>query len=71
MYASTSQVVKVAWDKIHNTYNLIYLDQVNYLQNIWLCSWKRRFVICYTDQMMHFDNIVISKIEDSHVALKR
>jgi hypothetical protein len=44
---------------------------VKYLYLIYIRNYRRRFVKCYTNQILHFEITVISRKEDEHVVLKR
>jgi hypothetical protein len=34
-------------------------------------SYRRRFIKCYTNQVLHFDTTMTSRDEDSHAILKQ
>jgi hypothetical protein len=44
---------------------------VKYLYLIYIKDYRRRFVKCYTNQVLHFEITVISREEDEHAVLKR
>ncbi|KAH6776189.1 hypothetical protein C2S52_013750 [Perilla frutescens var. hirtella] len=44
---------------------------VNYAINNWIVPYKERFVSCWTNRVMHFDNATTCRAEGAHVKLKR
>ncbi len=54
-----------------NRYNFFHSDCINYLYDIYIMSYRRRFIKCYTNQMLHFDITITSRDEDVHAILKR
>jgi hypothetical protein len=41
------------------------------LYDIYIMSYRRRFIKCYITQMLHFDITITSRDEDFHAILKR
>jgi hypothetical protein len=41
------------------------------LYDIYIMNYRRRFIKCYINQMLHFDITMTSRDEDSHAILKR
>jgi hypothetical protein len=71
MYASSDQEYKQLWDKFVDRYNLTQDECIDYLYDIYIKDYRRRFVKCYTNQVLHFDTIVTSRDESEHAVLKR
>ncbi len=71
MYASSEHEYRDLWDKFVNRYNLSHSDCINYLYDTYIMSYRRRFIKCYTNQMLHFDITITSRDEDAHAILKR
>ncbi len=71
MYASSEAEYNTAWNFINEKYNLSHFDCIEYLYNIYILHYRRRFVKCFIDKIMHFDIIVTSKEKDAHAMLKR
>ncbi len=71
MYASSEREYRDLWDKFVNRYNLSHSDCINYLYDIYILSYRRRFIKCYINQMLHFDITITSRDEDAHAILKR
>jgi hypothetical protein len=71
MYASSEREYRDLWDKFVNRYNLSHFDCINYLYNTYILSYRRRFIKCYINQMLHFDITITSRDEDAHAILKR
>jgi hypothetical protein len=71
MYASSEAEYNTAWNFINEKYNLFHSDCIEYLYNIYILHYRRRFVKCFIDKIMHFDIIVTSREKDAHAMLKR
>jgi hypothetical protein len=71
MYVSFDQEYKQLWNKFVDRYNLTSDKCIDYLYDIYIKNYRRRFVKCYTNQMLHFDTIVTSWDENKHVVFKR
>ncbi len=52
-------------------YNLNHDECINYLYDTYIRNYRRRFIKCYTNQVLHFDTTVTSRGEDEHAVLKR
>ena len=44
---------------------------MEYLKKTYMRHYRRRFIKCYTNQMLHFDIITTSRGESDHAVLKR
>ncbi len=71
MYVLTQQKYIDAWDLISEKYNLSHSECIEYLLNIYITHYRRRFVRCFINQILHFDIIVTSRDEREHAVLKR
>ncbi len=71
MYASSEQKYRELWNKFVDRYNLIQDECIDYLYEIYIRDYRRRFVKCYTNQVLHFDTTMTSRDESEHVVLKR
>jgi hypothetical protein len=71
MYFSSNREYRTAWAKFSEFYNLTHEDCVKYLHLIYLRNYRRRFVKCYTDEMLHFEITMTSRSESEHAVLKR
>jgi hypothetical protein len=63
MYAFTQQKYIDAWNLINEKYNLFYSECIEYLLNIYIIHYRRRFLKCFINQILHFDIIVTSRNE--------
>ncbi len=71
MYAFFKREYRDLWNKFVNRYNLSYFDCINYLYNIYIMSYRRRFINCYIKQMLHFNITITSRDENFHAISKR
>ncbi len=71
MYALTQQKYIDAWNLIDEKYNLSHSECIEYLLNIYIIHYRRKFVKCFINQILHFDIIVTSQNEKEHAVLKR
>lgn len=71
MYARTSAEYEARWTALSNTYDQRHPGPMLYLTNDLLRSYKKKFVKCWTDQSLHFNNHATSRSEGSHAKLKR
>ncbi len=71
MYVFSESEYRDLWNKFVNRYNLSHFDCINYLYDIYIMNYRRRFIKCYINQMLHFDITMTSRDEDSHAILKR
>jgi hypothetical protein len=71
MYASSDQEYRQLWDKFVDRYNLTQGECIDYLYDTYIRNYRRRFVKCYTNQVLHFDTTVTSRGEGGHAVLKR
>ena len=70
MYASTEATYETAWNSLQETYES-HPAAVQYLLETWIRPYKRKFIKCYTDQILHFNNNATSRSEGGHAVLKR
>ncbi len=54
-----------------NCYNLSHDECIDYLYEIYIRDYRRRFIKCYTNQILHFDITMTSRGESAHALLKR
>jgi hypothetical protein len=54
-----------------NRFNLSHLDCINYLYNIYIMNYRRCFIKCYINQMLHFDITMMSCDESFYAMLKQ
>ncbi len=71
MYASSENEYNTAWNFLSEKYNLFHSECIEYLYEIYILHYRRRFVKCFIDKITHFDIIVTSREEDAHAILKR
>jgi hypothetical protein len=71
MYAESEKEYKQMWDQFVDRYNLTHDKCINYLYDIYIRDFRRRFIKCYTNQVLHFDTTVTSRGERAHAVLKR
>ena len=48
-----------------------YLNLVKYLKKIYIRFYRRRFLKCYINQVLHFEIIITFREKNSHAILKR
>ncbi len=71
MYAFSDREYKQLWDQFVNRYNLTHDECIDYLYDTYIRDYRRRFVKCYTNQVLHFDTTMTSRDESEHAVLKR
>lgn len=71
MYAHTTEQFEAQWTVLSNKYDQRHPTSMLYLQCDLLRSYKKKFVKCWTDQCLHFNNHATSRSEGSHAKLKR
>ncbi len=71
MYASFKREYRDLWNKFVDRYNLSHSDCINYLYDIYIMNYRRWFIKCYINQMLHFDITITLRDEDVHAILKR
>ncbi len=71
MYASSNREFREMWDRFLNKYNLSHEDCIEYLTETYIEHYRRRFVKCYTDEILHFETTMTFRSEDEHAQLKR
>ncbi len=71
MYAESEQEYLRSWDEFFERYNSSHGECVKYLYDTYIRDFRRRFVKCYINQMLHFDITVTSRDERAHAVLKR
>ncbi len=59
------------WNEFSDRYNSSHDECVKYLYDTYLRNYRRRFVKCYTNQVLHFDTTMTSRDENAHAVLKR
>jgi hypothetical protein len=70
MYAFSEREYRDLWNKFVTRYNFSHFDCISYLYDIYIMSYRCRFIKCYINQMLHFDITIISRDEDVHAILK-
>ncbi len=70
MYASIEAIYETAWNSLQETYES-HSNVVQYLHETWISLYKRKFIKCYTDRVLTFDNHAILRSEEDHSMLKR
>jgi len=59
-----------AWYALNEIYNAVDLNICEYIEeHIW--PQRRKFVKCYTDRLLHFNNIATSRAEGGHRVVKQ
>ena len=71
IYADDLEKLDAAWDALNDSYGDEHPEQVTYLERTWLCPYKQKFIKYYTNQVLHFGNVITSRVERSHSTLKR
>ncbi len=70
IYASSKNEFNENW----NVFFIKYVSHdhcVKYLKFIYIANFRRRFLICYINKILHFEITTISRNEDDHAMLKR
>lgn len=71
MYAFSETEYEAAWEAMNEAYYVEYFDAIHYLEETYIRHFRRRFVKCYTDKVLHFGTTVTSRAESGHALLKR
>ena len=71
MYASFDAEYWRIWEEFSDTYLLSHDECVEYLLDTYLRDYRRRFIKCYIDQILHFETTMTSRDESEHSVLKR
>ncbi len=71
MYANSEAEYNTAWNFLSEKYNSSHSECIEYLWKTYILHYRRRFVKCFIDKIMHFGIIVTSREEDAHAMLKR
>ncbi len=69
-YVFIEAIYETVWNSLQETYKS-HSKTIQYLHEIWIDSYKRKFIKCYTNRILHFNNNAISRSEDDHAVLKR
>lgn len=70
MYVSIEAIYKTVWNSLQEIYES-HLIAIQYLHEIWIRLYKRKFIKCYMNQILHFNNNAILRSKDDHAMLKR
>jgi hypothetical protein len=70
IYASSKKEFEETWKKFCTKY-VSHENCVEYLRFIYIAKFRRHFVKCFINKILHFEIITISRDEDSHAILKR
>jgi hypothetical protein len=71
MYAKSEREYLQLWDEFFDRYNASHDECVRCLYNIYIRNYRRRFVKCHINQILHFDITVTSRHEKAHAMLKK
>jgi hypothetical protein len=71
IYAAFEFEYRDLWDKFVNCYNLFHNECIDYLYEIYIKNYRRRFIKCYINQILYFDITMTSRDESAHAFLKR
>jgi hypothetical protein len=71
IYAAFEFDYRDLWDKFVNCYNLFHDECINYLYEIYIRDYRRRFIKCYINQILHSDITMTSRDKNAHAVLKR
>jgi radical SAM superfamily enzyme with C-terminal helix-hairpin-helix motif len=71
MYASSERKYRKIWDRFFSKYNLSHENYIEYLIKIYIEHYRRRFIKCYIDQVLHFETTITSRNENKYAQLKR
>jgi hypothetical protein len=71
IYAAFEFEYRDLWNKFVNCYNLSHDECIDYLYETYIRDYRRRFIKCYTNQILHFDITMTSRDESAHALLKR
>ncbi len=71
IYAAFEFEYRDLWNKFVNCYNLSHDECIDYLYKIYIRNYRRRFIKCYINQILHFDITMTSRDESAHALLKR
>ena len=68
IYAHREADFNAKWSRMYDDFSP---DIVVYLNNTWIMPYKRRFVKCFTDGVLHLGNITTSRNESANHRLKQ
>jgi hypothetical protein len=71
MYTESEREYLHLWAEFSDRYNISHDECVRYLYNIYIKDFRRRFVKCYINQILHFDIIMTSRDKKAHAVFKR
>ena len=69
MYVSIKAIYESVWNSLQEIYES-HSSMIQYLHEIWISLYKRKFIKCYTNRVLIFDNHAISCSEEDHSMLK-
>jgi hypothetical protein len=70
IYASSKEEFDEKWNVFSIKY-VLHEHCVEYLKFIYITDFRRRFLTCYINKILHFEIITISRDENDHAILKR
>lgn len=71
IHSSTEELFNVNWDNFHAKW-IEHTECLDYLSDLlFRHHYRRKFVACWTDKILHFGNVATSRVEGAHWALKR
>ena len=71
MYAKTKTKYEIQWNNLQNIYDISHKSTIFYLKNNLLLIYKKKFVKCWTNRKLHFNNHAIFRSKSSYAMLKR
>lgn len=71
VYVSSRIDYETIWQQLNDAYYRTHEECLNYLRDIYILSFHRRFVKFQIDQVLHFETTTISRGEGEHAVLKR
>ncbi len=71
LYAAFESEYRELWNQFVNRYNLSHDECIDYLYEIYITDYRRRFIKCYINKILHFDTTMTSRNETALVFLKR
>ena len=70
LYADTEKKFEEAWSQMQQKYQDSAFFPMEYLEYKIFCPYKTKIICCYTNQVRHFGNTVMSKSESQNARLK-
>ena len=70
VYALTKEKCQKIWKKLTEKYEKNYIDECDYIYEIWLVTWVKRFCKFYINKIWHFDICTTFRVESDHRILK-